>query len=71
MKNITENIIIITNTLLHNDIYYKCCRWPFAKTYSTEYFHFIKEYTQDNAYSKHNINMLTSMAYFSKENFGY
>ena len=28
MKNITENIIIIiiTNTLLHNDIYYKCCR---------------------------------------------
>ena len=44
---------------------------PSAKTYSTEYFHFIKEYTQDNAYSKHNINMLTSMAYFSKENFCY
>ena len=35
---------------------------PSAKTYFTEYFHFIEEYTQDNAYSKHNINTLTSMA---------
>ena len=33
-----------------------------AKTYSTEYFHFTEEYTQDNAYSKHNINTLTSTA---------